>query len=61
MNGYDHTGAAKHDQAKQRKLEAIDARLARHETVSQIILVVVLVLSGLTLAFLVTHLFSQSK
>ena len=54
MNGYDDTGAAKHDQAKRRSLEAIDARMARHEKVTRILLITVMVLGGLILALLAT-------
>jgi hypothetical protein len=61
MNGYDDTGAAKHDQAKQRSLEAIDARLARHEKMTRIILIVVVISGGLILALLATHLIDQSN
>ncbi len=61
MNGYDDTGTARHDQAKQRSLEAIDARLARHEKVTRIVLVMVLVLGGLALALVVTHLIDHSN
>jgi cell division protein FtsL len=61
MNGYDSTETAKHDQAKQRSLEAIDARLARHEKVTRVILVVVLILGGLILALLAAHLSVQSN
>ena len=61
MKAYDYTEKAKHEQAKQRSLAAIDARLARHEKVTRIILVVVLVLAGLTFALLATHLFGHSN
>lgn len=61
MKAYDYTEKAKHDQAKQRSLAAIDARLARHEKVTRIILVVILILSGLTLALLATHLIDRSN
>jgi hypothetical protein len=55
MKAYDYTERAKHEQAKQRSLEAIDARLARHEKLTRIILIVVLILAGLSLALLATH------
>jgi cell division protein FtsL len=45
------------EQAKQRSLEAIDARLARHEKVTRFTLVLVVILAGLALALLATHLF----
>jgi hypothetical protein len=45
------------EQAKQRSLEAIDARLARHEKVTRFTLVLVLILAGLALALLATYLF----
>jgi hypothetical protein len=61
MNVYGYTDKGKPDQAKQRSLAAIDARLARHEKVSRIILVMVLVLSGLTLALVATHLIGHSN
>jgi hypothetical protein len=61
MNGYDDTGAAKHDQAKRRSLEAIDARLARHEKITRIILIAVVVFGGLTLALVAAHLFDHSN
>ncbi|MBM6582448.1 hypothetical protein ILT44_19780 [Microvirga sp. BT689] len=61
MNAYDYSDKAKQDQAKQRRLEAIDARLARHEKITRIILVLVLILGGLTLALLATHLIDRSN
>jgi hypothetical protein len=61
MNGSDHTDKAKHDQPKQRSLEAIDVRLACHEKISRIILVVVLIVGGLTLALLTAHLIDRSN
>jgi hypothetical protein len=59
MKAYDNTAKAKHDEAKQRSLEAIDARLARHEKVTRIVLLLVVVLAGLSLALLATHLFDH--
>jgi len=60
MKAYDYTDRARHDQAKQRSLEAIDARLAHHEKVTRITLILVLILAGLTLALLANHLFGHS-
>ena len=57
MKAYDYTDKARHDQAKQRSLKAIDAPLARHEKVTRITLILVLILAGLTLAVLAKHLF----
>ncbi len=59
MNAYDYTKRAKHEQAKQQSLEAIEARLARHEKVTRFTLVLVLILAGLALALLATHLFDH--
>ena len=61
MKAYDDTAKARHDQAKHRSLEAIDARLARHEKVTRITLTLVLILAGLTLALLANHLFGHSN
>jgi hypothetical protein len=61
MKAYDYTDKAKHEQAKQQSLEAIDARLARHEAVTRITLILVLILAGLSLALLATHLFNHSN
>ncbi|WP_404295109.1 hypothetical protein ACD578_27375 (plasmid) [Microvirga sp. RSM25] len=61
MKAYDDTKKAKHEQAKQRSLEAIDARLARHEKVTRIILTLVLISAGLTLTLLATHLIDLSN
>jgi cell division protein FtsL len=60
MKAYDYTEKAKHEQAKQQSLEAIEVRLARHEKVTRTILIVVLILAGLALALLATHLFEHS-
>ena len=61
VKAYDYTDKARHDQAKQRSLEAIGARLARHEKVTWIALTLVLILAGLTLALLANHLFGHSN
>jgi hypothetical protein len=61
MKAYDDTDKARHDQAKQRSLEAIDARLVRHEKVTWVILTLFVILAGLTLALLANHLFSHSN
>jgi hypothetical protein len=61
MKVYDCTDKRKPDRTKQRSLAAIDARLARHEKVSRIILVMVLVLGGLTLALVATPLIDHSN
>jgi hypothetical protein len=54
MKAYDHSDKAKHEQAKQRSLEAIDARLTRHEKVTRFTLALVVIL-----ALLSTHLFDH--
>lgn len=61
MKAFDYSDKAKHEQAKQRSLEAIDARLARHETVTRFTLIAVLILAGLSLALLAVHLFNHSN
>jgi hypothetical protein len=61
MKAYDYTEKAKHDQATQRSLAAIDARLARHETVTRLTLIAVVILAGLSLALLAVHLFNHSN
>ncbi|MGF9759421.1 hypothetical protein AAII07_29920 [Microvirga sp. 0TCS3.31] len=61
MKAYNSTDKARHDWAKQRSLEAIDARLVRHEKVARITLIMVLILAGLTLALLANHLFGHSN
>jgi cell division protein FtsL len=61
MKAYDNTHKAKHEQAKQQRLEAIDARLARHEKVTWITLILVVILAGLSLALLVTQIINHSK
>jgi hypothetical protein len=61
MKAYDHSEKAKHEQARQRSLEAIDAGLARHEKVTRIILIVVLILAGLSFALFVAHLIDHSN
>jgi hypothetical protein len=61
MKAYDYTEKARHELAKQRSLEAIDARLARHAKVTRIILILLLILAGLSLALLATHLFNHSS
>jgi cell division protein FtsL len=61
MKAYDDTHKAKHERSKQQRLEAIDARLARHEKVTWITLILVVILAGLSLALLVTHLFTHSN
>jgi cell division protein FtsL len=45
---------------KEQRLEAIDARLARHEKVIRITLVIVVILAGLALALLAQQLFDLS-
>jgi hypothetical protein len=59
MKAYDDTHKAKHELAKQQRLEAIGARLTRHENVTRTTLILVLILAGLSLALLVTHLFNH--
>jgi cell division protein FtsL len=61
MKAYDYTEKAKHELEKQRSLEAIDARLTRHEKVTWITLILVVILSGLSLALLVTQLINHSN
>ena len=61
MKAYDYTKKAQHEQAKQRSLEAIDARLARHEKVARITLILVVILAGLSLALLVTQIINHSS
>ena len=61
MKAYDYTEKAKLEQAKQQSLKAIDARLARYEKLTRSTLILVLVLAGLSLALLVTHLFNHSN
>ncbi|QRM32712.1 hypothetical protein [Microvirga sp. VF16] len=61
MKAYDYAEKAKYEQAKQRSLKAIDARLARHENVTRFILILVLIIAGLSLALLATHLFNRSN
>jgi cell division protein FtsL len=61
MKAYDNTHKAKHEQAKQQRLEAIDARLARHEKVTWITLILIVILAGLSLALLVTQLINHSN
>jgi NaMN:DMB phosphoribosyltransferase len=61
MKSYDYTDKGTPDQAKQRSLAAIDARLARHEKVTRVVLVMVLALGGLTLALVATHLIGHSN
>jgi hypothetical protein len=61
LKAYDYSDKAKHEQAKQRSLEAIDARLARHRAVTRFTLIVVLILAGLSLALLAVHLFNHSN
>ena len=61
MKVYDYSDKAKHDRARQQSLKAIDARLVRHEKVTWITLTLVLILTGLTLAFLANHLFGHSN
>ena len=61
MRAYDHSEKAKHEQAKQRSLEAIDLRLARHEKLTRITLILVVILAGLSLAVLVTQLINYSN
>ena len=61
MNAYDYTEKARHEQAKQRSLEAIDARLARHEKVTRLTLILVVILAGLSLVLLATHLIELSN
>jgi hypothetical protein len=45
---------------KQRKVDLIEARLARHEKVTRLTLTVVMILAGLALALVVTHLLDSS-
>jgi hypothetical protein len=59
MKAYDYTEKAKHELAKQRSLGTIDARLTRHKKVTRITLTVVVILAGLSLAMLATHLFNH--
>ena len=61
MKAYDYTHKAKHERAKQQRLDAIDARLARHEKVTRTTLILVVILAGLSLALLVTHLINHSN
>jgi hypothetical protein len=61
MKAYDYGEKGKHDQAKQRSLEALDARLARHETVTRLTLILVLILAGTSLALLAAHLSNHSS
>ena len=61
MKAYDNTHKAKHERSKQQRLEAIDARMARHEKVTWITLILVVILAGLSLALLVTHLINHSN
>jgi hypothetical protein len=61
LKAYDYSDKAKHEQAKQRSLEAIDARLARHRAITRFTLIVVLILAGLSLALLAVHLFNHSN
>jgi cell division protein FtsL len=61
MKAYDDTKKAKHELAKQRSLEAIDARLTRHEKVTWVTLILVLILAGLSLALLVTQIINLSN
>ena len=56
MKAYKNTEKAKHELAKQRSLQAIDARLTRHKKLTQITLILVLILVGLSLALLATYL-----
>lgn len=59
MKAYDYTERAKDEQAKQQRLRTIDARLARHEKLTQITLILVLVLVGLSLALLAAQLINH--
>jgi hypothetical protein len=61
MKAYDDTHKAKHEQAKQRSLEATDARLARHEKVTRTTLILVVILAGLSLALLAAQLINHSN
>ncbi|ANY77114.1 hypothetical protein BB934_01840 [Microvirga ossetica] len=61
MKAYDNSEKAKHEQTKQRSLEAIDARLARHEKLTRITLILVVILAGLSLAVLATQLINYSN
>jgi hypothetical protein len=61
METYDHTETAQRERAKHAKLEAIDARLARHEKVTRITLILVVILAGLSLALLAPHLIDLSN
>ena len=61
MKAYDHTEKAKHELEKQRSLKGIDAELARHQKVTRIILIAVLILAGLSLALLAAHLIDHSN
>jgi hypothetical protein len=42
---------------KQQKLDAVQARLAQHEKITRIVLVVMVILAGLALVVLAHHLF----
>jgi hypothetical protein len=61
MKAYDYTEKAQHELAKQRSLDAIEARLARHEKLTQTTLILVIVLAGLSLALLATQLINYSN
>jgi cell division protein FtsL len=61
MKAYDYPEKEKRDQEKQRILEAVNARLAHHEKVTRITLTLALILAGLSLALLATHLFNHSN
>ncbi|MPR13362.1 hypothetical protein [Microvirga tunisiensis] len=61
MKAYDYTEKAKHEQAKQRNLAAINAQLTRHERVIRLTLILVVTLAGLALALLVIHLINHSN
>lgn len=61
MKAYDYTEKGQHGLAKQQSLKAIDARIKRHEKVTWIILVLVVILAGLSLALLATHLINYSN
>jgi hypothetical protein len=61
MKTYEYGEKAKCELAKQRSLEALDARLARHERVTRFTLSAVLILAGMSLALLAAHLFSHAN
>jgi lipopolysaccharide export LptBFGC system permease protein LptF len=45
---------------KQQKLDAVEAQLARHQKLTRITFMVILILAGLALAVVAKHLFDHS-